>query len=320
MSGALTILLLTIADRDDSLSAAVARATREALGGEAQIISRSAPALPGDAEAASLGNDLHADAVVELAWSSTEHLHATIHFRRATSARWVDRDIGFRPADDPGERSRTIGFTVASMMPERFNQPAPAAAAKPEPLPPSVDEGARPALPERSGGLPNIAVTGAFVAALAVRDYGGGVGGSLDLRGRVGHTLSLRLGGGARTGDDAPAAVTSHFFYGAMGLAYDGWIAQNARAALGLRLDVLAMRADFSHASPSGVSDHQGKWLPGADLMVESTYYFARGLGLVLGAGAGVVFGKTDIIVGGQRTTTLEPARPLFEAGFRAGF
>jgi hypothetical protein len=325
MSAALTIVLLTIVDRDiaDPFAPAVTRATREALGAETLVVSRSLPSLPNDVDAAALGTELHADAIVEITWSLPDHLHASIHLRRASTGRWVDREIGFGAADDPIERSRTIGFTVASMLPERFGQAAPPApTARPEspPVAPAEAPTPTPRTPPEKLYHPS-SLAAMFVAALGVRDYGGGVGGALELRARVGRTLSLRVAGGARLGDDPPAQIATRFFYGATGVAWDGWISHNGRATVGLRLDALAVRADFSRPSATtGATERQVKWMPGADLVLETGYFFTQAAALVAGAGGSAYFGRTDVVVSGERVTTIQPFHPVLEVGLRAGF
>ena len=127
MSTALTILLVMIASGpvddgstvDDPFTPAIARATREALGSETRVVMRMVATLPSDAEVVALGRGVHADAVVEVTWSLPDHLRTTIRVERSGSGRWVDRAIAFREIDAPSERSRTVGFAIASMLPER---------------------------------------------------------------------------------------------------------------------------------------------------------------------------------------------------------
>jgi hypothetical protein len=326
MSSALTIVLLTIADRDiaDPFTPAVTRATREALGAETLVVSRNLPALPNDVDAAALGTELHADAVVEVTWNLPDHLRANIHLRRASTGRWVDREIGFGTADDPIERSRTIGFTVASMLPERFGQsaaPSPPPARSEAPLVPIAESASSPTHTSTESIHHVSSLAAMFIAALGVRDYGGGVGGSLDFRGQVSRTLSVRVAGGARIGEDPPAQVTTRFFYAAGGMTWDTWGSRNGRGAVGLRLDALAVRADFSRPSlTGGATEHEAKWMPGADLLLETSYYFTRSVALVAGAGGSAYFGRTDVVVADLRVTTVQPVHPVLEVGLRAGF
>lgn len=131
MSPAVTILLITLGGRtaetvgaaEDPHSPAIVRATREALGPSTHVEVQRLDALPSDQQAAALGSELHADAVVEVTWTIPDHLHATIRMARQGAGRWLEREIGFRTADDdPTERSRTVGFAIASMLPEYTNR------------------------------------------------------------------------------------------------------------------------------------------------------------------------------------------------------
>jgi hypothetical protein len=320
MSGALTILLLTVLGHDagDPFTPAVTRATREALGPETEIVFRAMPYLPSDAEAASLAVELHADAVVELTWSVPDHLRANIHLRRTATGRWIDREIGFRTVDDPAERGRTVAFMVVSMLPERFR--APNATTTPRETP-AAGERLLPLAPTTAGQSHVGSIGGMLIAALGVGDNGGGAGGALDFRVRLDPTFAIRFGGGARAGQDPPAQVVTRFYYGAAGIAWTAWTAQNARVALGLRWDALLIRTDFAHLSTSQTgTESDGKWIPGADLLFEAAYFITRGAAISAGVGAEATFGKTDILVGGRRINTIEPLRPLLELGIRAAF
>jgi hypothetical protein len=160
-----------------------------------------------------------------------------------------------------------------------------------------------------------------LIAALGVGDYGGGAGGALDLRVGLGPTFALRVGGGARAGEDPPAQVVTRFYYGAAGLSWNTWRARDARAALGLRWDALLVRTDFSHSSTGQIeTEHEGKWMPGTDLLLEATYFITHGAAIGVGAGGEATFGKTDLLVGGRRINTIKPLRPLLELGLRAVF
>jgi hypothetical protein len=320
VSATLTILLLTVAGHEasDPFTLAVARATREALGSDTQVVVRPLRELPSDADAATLGVQLHADAVVELSWSMPDHLHANIHLRREPTDRWVDREVGFRTTDDPVERGRTVAFVVVSMLPERLRAEAPTAhsegrADSDGPRSPSPSP---PVGPHRVGAL-----AGMFILTMGVGDRGGGAGGALDFRARLGRAFALRLGAGARAGTDPQAHAALRFFYGAAGIAWDAWTTTNARAVFGFRWDALLARADFANFSAESMAtEHAGKWMPGADLLVETTYFVTSGIAIVGNAGVEATFGKTDVFIAGQLVRTVEPFHPLLELGFRAGF
>jgi hypothetical protein len=163
-------------------------------------------------------------------------------------------------------------------------------------------------------------VSAVAIAVSGVGDHGGGIGGALDLRQELGRTLSLRVGAGARFGVDPPSAVTTRFFSAAVGVGWTAWASRNGRGAVGLRVDALAVLGQFEHRAPDTDTVTKYKLMPGADLLAEARYFFARGIALVAGAGGESVFGETAVFVSGQRTTTLGPVRPVVELGLRAGF
>jgi len=321
MSAALTILLLTVAGHEpsDPFTPAVARATREALGWDTQVVLRALPDLPSDADAASLAAELQADVVVELSWSLPDHLRATIHLRRSANGRWFDREVGFRAVDEPAERGRTVAFMVVSMLPERL--PGPATTSRSETR--SADRGTNQAAIASSPttvGLPHAgAVAGMVIAATGVGDHGGGIGGALDLRARLYRALTLRFGVAARVGSNPPSQTSTRVVYGSAGMAWDAWT--RGRTALGIRWDALLLRADFAHEGANGIgTERRGKWMTGFDLVLEATQFLDPQIAIVVGAGGEATLGKTDIFLGDGRITTIEPLRPVLELGLRAVF
>jgi hypothetical protein len=335
MSPALTILLITISGAspddtgaaDDPYAPAIVRATREALGANTQIVSKRFDALPSDAEVVALGADVHADAVVEVTWSLPDHLRTTIRMERTKTGQWLDREVGFRPNDDPAERSRTVGFTIASMLPEgsaRTETP-PAKPDEPVPVPvpvPVRDSGAaHPAAEPREERLHHDnSISAAALVAFGVGDGGGGFGAVLDYRRALVDVLSLRFGVGARVGQGGPPGLTTRGFSGAVGLAWDAFSTQNGRGRLGLRLDALFDLAQFEHVAAGGATATRYKFLPGAALLAEASYFFTPGAAVVVGGGAEALFGETDVLVAGEQVAAFEPVHPVVELGLRAGF
>jgi len=319
MSTALTILLLTTTagDADNVYAPAVVRATREAVGAETQIYIRPLAVFPSDESAASLGADLHADAVVELSWSRPEALRARLHLLRASTGKWTDVEIGFRTADVPAERARTVGFAVASMFPERMGEPAlPPAPSRPVVPPPKAEVVTHPPASAPASSCAIDAVAG---IALGMNDAGGSIGGALDFRFTFAPSLSFRVGGALRTGEIPAAQVTTQVLTGAIGIGWEAWTAQG-HGGLGLRLDALAARLNFSHLAGGDETVHQDKWMPGADIVAEGSWFFVPGAALVAGVGAEALFGRTAVKLGDRTFTTLAPVRPVVEVGLRARF
>ncbi len=138
------IVLVAAAEATDPTTHAMARATRDALGPTARVIVRETPGDPGDADAIAAERAENADAVVELSWvASREGRHrqasVRVHLR---GGRWIDRWITFRPTDADAERGRTLGFAIASILPDASSG---AAHAAPGPSPPPVASGTPPA-------------------------------------------------------------------------------------------------------------------------------------------------------------------------------
>jgi hypothetical protein len=111
------IVLVAAGMAGDPTTLAMLRAARDALG-DAPVEVREAHATPSDDDALAVEQQGHADAVVELAWIGAGRQHAKLRLHIARTGRWVERTIGFRPADAPAERGRTLGFAVASILPE----------------------------------------------------------------------------------------------------------------------------------------------------------------------------------------------------------
>jgi hypothetical protein len=121
MADAATLIVLVAAgEAADATTRAMAKATREALGPAAHVVVRETTGEPGDADVAAVERAENPDAVVELSWIGVRESHhrqasVRVHLR---TGRWVDRWITFRPTDADGERGRTVGFAIASILPE----------------------------------------------------------------------------------------------------------------------------------------------------------------------------------------------------------
>jgi hypothetical protein len=330
MSPGVTILLITIGSapgdgagiEGDPFTPAVARATKEALGPDTHLVSKELEAAPSDEAATELGTEVHADAVVEVEWSLPDHLHSIIRMQRAGAARWFDREVGFRSIDEPTERGRTVGFAIASMMPEYM---APAEPPLPKtkapitsPSPPKPDTVAMP--PEQAAVRHSTSISFSAIAALGVHDAGSGLGGAFDFSHEFVPTLALRVGVGARL-DLAPTAeINDRLFEGRLGFGWHAWTSGNGRGALGARVDALLAIALFTNASSGSGAVSKEKTLPGADALFEGSYFFTRDLAVIAGAGGEILFGTTDVFVAGVRRATLSPAHPVAELGLSIGF
>jgi len=330
MSAVLIILLVTTSREpvDDRLDEGVVRPTIEALGGNARVVRRAFATVPDDAEVVALGAEVHADVIAEVSWSVPDRLLASIRLERAAGAPWVERQMAFRAIDDAGERSRTVALTIVSMLSPDSGAPAPADAVtkRSATLPPTGPPSTRPQAERSPSNSPNEAtrdnwISAAAVAALGLTDDAGGLGGAFDYRRRAGGVWFLRLTAGARAGQAPAAQALTRFFYGGVGVAWHAFTSRDAKGALGLRMDALAVRVQLGHLSADDpVTDYQSKWLPGGDLVAEGSYFLAPGAAFFVGAGGEAVLGKTDIFVRGQRVATILPVHPVLELGLRTAF
>jgi hypothetical protein len=112
------IVLVGAGESADPTTLAMDRATRVALDDVALEIHESHTPTPSDEEALAVEKATHSVAIVELRWTDGSHRKATLRIHLANEARWVERAIAFKPSDAFAERGRTLGFAVASMLPD----------------------------------------------------------------------------------------------------------------------------------------------------------------------------------------------------------
>jgi hypothetical protein len=119
MPDAITLIVLVAAgDAGGSVASAVTKAAREALGPGAHVVVREAHPSPADAEALAVERAESCEAVAELAWADPKHRDASLRVHVARTGRWLERTIEFRSFDADSERGRTLGFAIASMVPQ----------------------------------------------------------------------------------------------------------------------------------------------------------------------------------------------------------
>ena len=80
-----------------------------------QLVSSAAPS---DGEALQAERAASARASVQLIFSGSDRRRARLRLHASRTDRWIDREIVFSPGDSVGERGRTLGFAMASMLPE----------------------------------------------------------------------------------------------------------------------------------------------------------------------------------------------------------
>jgi hypothetical protein len=318
------MVVVATGDPSDGSTRAIEQALHAALGNGVVIVVRTATTErdAADAVAEAAAND-GAAFVGVVAWSDHQE-RVSIHFTNPPDGRRTDREIRFDSADDPAERWRTVGFALASMMPQEAGAP-PSTTILPVTPPALVDAPAAPA-PAREATptlrRPNgLALDASAVATTAVSGYGGGIGGTFALRLPLVGALGGRVAMGARAGEVAPAQATSRVLSGAVGVTWQPWLDTRQRWAVGARVDALLLHHHLSHLSaddPDPVS--LSRFVPGVDAALEGAWRFADRALIVAAFGSEAALGRTDVFVQGREVASLPPVRLFSEAGIRVSF
>src|SRR6185295_17756254 len=135
----IVLLLVARGDMQQPAMAALTRAAESVLGPESHIVFHERQRALGDDEAIALADQMRASMVVSVTWSSDQsRAHVHVHF--AERPGWLERDVSFAPLDPPTERGRTLGFEIATMVPDLPPASAPSvpsvpSAPRPETLP-----------------------------------------------------------------------------------------------------------------------------------------------------------------------------------------
>ncbi len=321
MSALVILLLVARGEAGDPTTLGAVRATHELLGRDLEVEVREFDAPPPDERALELGKAMGAAAIIELSWESAEHRQARVHFHLEPHAGWNDRVIGFMASDDLGERGRTVGFAIASMLPAPSRGAESLRTWSPPPETPSR-EIAPPPVPRRVNRQWLGAVDAVGATALGIRGESPGWGGAASARWYFGYPFGLRLGVSARAGEIDPAQATSLQLHAAAGLV---WLAAPASVdrpfELGLRVDALAMRERLTHFDSDDTEPADlARWIPGADAAIEGTWFFNSAAGLVAAFATEVAFGKTDVTLHHERVATIPPVRLVVQVGVRASF
>ena len=320
MSALALAILIVASDANDPSTTAAIDAARGTLGEGSRVRVETFAGAPTseDIAAASAG----ADAAVVLTWEP-DHRRAHLHLWRPADRAWIDRDIAFDPRDAPKERGRTIGFALATMMPEPPVAWAPAVA--PPAPPPTAIAREKPdethAAPSRQPSLRTLAgaVTAAGVGALSLGGYGGGGGGVVGAEWYFVPRVGVRVSFSARASDVGPVAASAYVLSAGVGPRFV--ILQSGAWEVGARTELLLMWEQVSHLDSDDAStQRQARFLPGALALADVGWSFTDSASVALSAGAEVAFGQTDLYLRGQRVAALVPARLVSELGFRLRF
>jgi hypothetical protein len=317
------VVIVASGQAQDATTLALADAAHTAAGAKV-IVEEGAP-IP-DAEALAITARDHAEVVAVVSWDG-DHSGVTVHLHRAGDARWLDRAVGFQSSDAPSERGRTIGFAIASMLPDPTadepahppEKPPPPVVIGPTPPLTTVREHPHPEAPPIWHG----AIDLSGVATMAVGGYGGGWGVRLGGQWFFLPRLSLRAAIGISARPLIPEAQASvQTLTGALGLGF-ALIEPASRRPVGLggRVSIMAQHQTVSHLSVDDVNANtESRWLPAAEVLLEGAVYFITNVAVVLSGGTEIAMGETRIYVAHRPVATLAPWRFAGEIGFRARF
>jgi hypothetical protein len=320
--GAIRVLVVLAAEtaEDDTTVPALDRALRASFGGEAAISVEHARSA-GDGVLEEEARSREATLLCVVAWSDGLR-RATLHFYRPRERRWSDREIRFDPNDAGAERGRTLGFAIASIVPDGAIRPADEAPAVPPPSPPPRE---RPSHPSVGGpsfstyARPALELTGN--ATVAIGGSGGGFGGGLAARFGLSRAIAVRVGLGARVAELHAAQATSRNYAGSVGIAWSRPLTAAGRVRVGGRVDACIFAQQVVHlSSDDPAPDGRVRVLPGAVAAVEGAWQLADQAALVAAFGPEIAFGGTDVVVRGRQVAELVPVRLFGEAGLRVSF
>jgi len=315
------IILLLVASPEvgDNVTSAMSASAREALGPTAHVLVENRIELPPDEEALTLARQAHATAVVELRWANGPsssggprgvtrmQLHAHVSGAGAAAAgakegSWVDRTLTFANIDDPGERGRTVGLAVASMIPLEWRTPPPPA--------PPVQAHAAPTV---QGQSKRELVAVDLLGMAAVGGAGSAWGGEGRVRVNLGRMLAVQALGNVRFGSVSDAEADARTIAVGGGLVVR--LAQGPRWEIAVAGDALALGQSLQRGDAT-----EARWILAAQLTAEGAWFFSEHVGFVGAVGEEVGFGATRVFVGPDRVATLSPFQTMFKLGLRARF
>jgi hypothetical protein len=326
MLAAVTVFVVISGDpTDDAFAGAIQRALQTSLGAESVVVVRRSD----DSETALVtwASNEHAGLLGIVTWSNGNR-RATIRFVQPSDGHWGAREIRFETTDAPVERGRTVGFTLASIVPDEL---LPRTPPPPPPPPPPPREttivtttpvAERPVAPPREPRPPGrTMLEAAAQGASGIGGYGGGIGGVFAVRVTISDPWQIRVGLGARTGDIAPASATSRVYFGGVGIAWAPWLDAGRRWSAGIRAEALLIGHDVVHFDPDDTSPvRRFRLLPGGAAAVEGSWRFADQAAITAAGGVEVAFGRTDVFSLGQEVAEIVPVRGLLELGLRVSF
>ncbi len=328
--GAVTVIVVIAAgDPKDGSTEAIERALRAAVDERVVVVVRAAREGEADDPSRISGGDPKETLAGAITWGDRQR-RVVLRFVQP-NGRSSERELRFDATDAASERGRTVGFAVASMLPDDARAATSTPPSHPAPPPPSSSAVLEPRAPRGSSAAAEppptpprdprtvFALDLAASAAVGLGGYGGGVGGGLAGRIPLGAGFAARLGVSARLGEVAPAQATSRAFLGAAGLSWQTIL--GSRWGLGARADFLVMRQEISHLSaddPDPVS--RARFVPGGGAFAEASARLIDHAWVILAIGPEIAFGKTTVVVAGREVGAVPPVRLAGETGVRVSF
>ena len=357
MSSAIVVVILVAAGEGNApATATIAAAAAETLGPNASFVVREV-AVPSDNDALTLEDDLHASAVVEIVWSGSARTRVMLRLHLDRLDRWVQRDVTFLPADNPRERSRTVGFALASMLSsesdfrntlakaardsvaesakpktERESRHRPEPRMEPEPqAEPEVPNEREPETKRRPLTPPVIppvpyAVDVTAVGSTGIGGPAGGLGGAARVQYFAQHTFWLAASLGMRNGSLPGSNGGDDLVVSAMaGGAWRPFFPTSTSPfELELAIQAGVLLHDFSYKDTVG-TQHNTRLIPGGQLMIEAGFRLDASWEVIAGVGSEMAFGATEVVVEDRsgtsfRLNTIPRFRGLVSAGLRFHF
>jgi hypothetical protein len=348
MADPVTLFILVAAGERPDLTRAMVGATRDALGANAVVVVREATGEPNDPEALAIERSESADAVAELSWTDARHQQASVKMHTARDQRWVERSIGFLRLDADAERGRTLGFTIASILPQAPPAPSPSPAmpaptgtsgapsitspSAPSPAVPIEQSPTSPSEPTATPTPPqppaparrlNLAIDALAIGSVATAGNSNvGTGGGIAIQWFPYRHLSLRVGGGLRAGTiDAAEANTLTTLVSA-GAAFHPWRTSVTHPfGASLRAEFLFLDESVTHFGQSPeVTEVKYRRFPGLDVAANVSWRFAPDVEIVAGGGIEELFGTAYLDIHGGHVATLTPLAVTAETGLRLDF
>jgi hypothetical protein len=321
MTGPLILIVFVAGgDADDPTVGAMLQAMREAGGAGSRVEVRDMREAPSDTAVVAVEESLHADAVVELSWNEGAHREALLRVHVAPAGPWVERSIRFATEDADAEQGRTLGFAIASILPDREDaRPEPA-----HPAPPPKDiAGAPPFAPlaaPRLAGRP-VRLELRALATIGSGGLSGDVGGEAAAEWRALGSLGVRAGAGAIAGSVSDAFVSATTLRFAAGFTWHPFpLSALRRWDVSVAPEYVLERLSATYTSPGSTSSTRARWLSGAGLGVDLRWLAATNLEVLAGIGVDDVFSPTYIVVRGLPAKTLPAVRGLGSFGLAIGF